>query len=307
MKQIQRLLVGALVFTAIFCLKSAVFGSNEAVVVPAIAAQPSGINTDFVKIEGVAHRIALGACDGKYLTMMVGLADRKIYKMDPASMGRWHLVHVNDGNLEPEKFEDVSVAADGSVGALADTGALYISYDGGKSWKNLDAPKDPNGKAIVVDRVAVASKKMIAVLDKETAGIFIYDQENWKSIVLNQAMSISAGYPNILLAVNKSLDCYKLEDGNWKKILNPSEIGRFAIQDNNTMYGTREQDGRFCLQKVENNAWTAVMDAERNQVVGIKEVVVNAAGAVLVMRVNGELLKKGALDLPVSIIIDTGS
>ena len=248
MKQIQRLLVGALVFTAIFCLKSAVFGSNEAVVVPAIAAQPSGINTDFVKIEGVAHRIALGACDGKYLTMMVGLADRKIYKMDPASMGRWHLVHVNDGNLEPEKFEDVSVAADGSVGALADTGALYISYDGGKSWKNLDAPKDPNGKAIVVDRVAVASKKMIAVLDKETAGIFIYDQENWKSIVLNQAMSISAGYPNILLAVNKSLDCYKLEDGNWKKILNPSEIGRFAIQDNNTMYGTREQDGRVCLQ-----------------------------------------------------------
>ena len=49
------------------------------------------------------------------------------------------------------------------------------------------------------------------------------------------------------------------------------------------------------------------MDAERNQVVGIKEVVVNPAGAVLVMRVNGELLKKGALDLPVSIIIDTGS
>ena len=173
--------------------------------------------------------------------------------------------------------------------------------------KNLDAPKDANGKAIVVDRVAVASKKIIAVLDKETAEIFIYDQEVWKSIELNQAMSISAGYPNILLAVNKSLDCYKLEDGNWKKILNPSEIGRFAIQDNNTMYGTREQDGRFCLQKVENNAWTPVMDGEGNQVFGIKEVVVNAAGAVLVMRTNGELLKKGALDLPVSIVIDAGA
>jgi hypothetical protein len=304
MREIQSALIGKFLFTVSFCLKSWVGASNVVGFVPAVATQSSAISSDFVKIEGVAHRIALGAYDGKFLAMMVGLIDRKIYKMDAAAMQSWERVKVKNGDLEPEKFEDIAVAADGTVGALADTGALYISYDGGNSWKNLDAPKALNGKPIVVDRVAIASKKIIAVLDKETACIFIYDKEKWKSLELSQAESISAGYPNILLAVNKTLDCYKLEDGNWKKFLNPLKIGRFAILNNDTMYGTREQGGRFCLQKFENNLWTPVIDSNRNQVVGIKQVVVNSDGALLVMRATGELLRKTTLDLPVSSIID---
>lgn len=253
------------------------------------------------KIEGVAHRIALGAtAKGKYLAFMVGQADRKLYKMSPATMGSWEIVEVKDGSVVPAKFEDVAVAADATVCAIADDGSLFVSKDGGNNWKNLGAPKGDDAKPIDIDRVAVASKELIAVLDKETSDVFIYSNGAWKRIAHGHAMSIAAGYPDILLAINKNLDCYRLEGEDWVEFDNPSKVGRFAIIDASTMYGTVEKDGHFFLHKYDKGTWSSVMDSVGKPVEGIKEVVANAGSAVLLMNIRGEVLKKGTLDLPVT-------
>ncbi len=252
------------------------------------------------KIEGVAHRIALGATTkGKYLAMMIDSADRKLSKMSGATMGGWEAVEVKDGSVAPAKFEDVAVAADGTAGVLADDGSLFVSYDGGDTWKNLGAPKGADDRPIDMDRVAIASKDLIAILDKESSDVFIYSNGAWKRIAHGQAMSIAAGYPHTLLAVNKNLDCYQLEDGEWVEFDNPNKIGRFAIIDKDTMYGTKEQDGRYYLHKFDKGAWAPVMDAAGKPVEGIKEAVANQGGALLLMNIRGEVLKKGTLDIPV--------
>lgn len=246
------------------------------------------------KIEGAAHRIALGRHEGKYLAFMVGAADRKLYRMSPATMGGWDAVEVKDGSVVPERFEDVAMSSDGTVGALADDASLFVSYDGGATWKNKGAPKGEDGKAIDMDRVAIASKKLIAVLDKETADVYLLEKDAWKRIAQGHAMSISAAYPDTLLAINKALDCYKLEGTDWLEFPNPDAIARFAIVDADNMYGTKEKDGRYYLYQFTKGAWTAVMDASNKPVEGIKEVVVNAAGAVMAVNIKGEVLKKGS-------------
>lgn len=297
------------------------------------------------KIEGIAHRVALGAHEGKYLAMMIGQADRKLYKMDSKTMGGWDLVEVKDGDAAPAKFEDVSVANDGTVGVLADDGTLFLSHHGGTKWHNLGAPKGEDGKAIDMDRVAVASRDLVAILDKETSDIFVYvrdgeahkdhkggkkpkggkkakgdkgakDSKNadhhkdgeeyharghWERRAHGHAMSIAAGHPNILLAINKKLDVYRLVGNDWVEFPNPNNVGRFAIIDEDDMYGTVEKDHQYHLYKCTAGTWAPVLDVAKNPVVGIKEVVVNAAGALLAMNIKGELLKQGVLDLPVTL------
>jgi hypothetical protein len=273
----------------------------------------------FEEIEGVAARLSIGgqrasgkepSKHNKFLAMMVARADGKLFKMDSTTMGGWNPVVIKVGDKSPTKFVDVSVAADGAVGVLADNGELFFSYNGGKDWKSYGIPL-LDDKKIVVDRVAVSSKHMVAVLDKELGDVFKYvhaskddstDQSHWECIAREHAMSIAPGYPDILIAINKSLDCYQLQGSDWIEFPNPSRIGRLAVIDLKNMYGTVEKDGRFYLNKLENGEWKPVLDAAGKPVEGIKEAATNSAGALLVMTIKGQILKKGVLDLPLHVV-----
>lgn len=268
----------------------------------------------FELIEGVAQRLSIGGQkalekgkDNRFLAMMVERATGKLFKMDSTTMGGWEPVVIKVGDKLPEKFFDVSVAADGSVGALADTGELFFSYNGGKDWKSFATPLVAD-KPVIVDRVAVASKHLVVVLDKESGDIFKHehkDKGSWKRIASGHAMSIAPGYPDILIAVNKSLDCYQLKGLEWIEFPNPHHMGRLAIKDLKNMYGTVERDGRYYLNKLENGVWAPVLDAAGKPVQGIKDICTNTAGALLVMTIKGQILKQGTLDKP--LVLDSDS
>lgn len=258
------------------------------------------------KIEGLGYRIGLGLWEGTYLACMIDQAERKPFKMSLSTNHAWHPIEMTLSEEAPAKFEDVAVASDGTIGLLADNADLFVSYDAAKSWVNLGAPKDAHGKSIDVDRVAIANKEQIFVLDKESEQIFQYCDKHWQRLADVQAMTLAAGATDSLLVTTKNFDCFRLQQGCWQPVPNKEMIGRLALVHNKKMYGTVERDGRLYLYKFELGRWSEMRDANNHPILDVKQVVCNASGAVLFMTTSGELWRLGELNVAAEPVFTTG-